>query len=416
MEIKLNHIRKFEIIEIDNAYYRNLFLLKSDVVNLVIGLETFNILGLLKDKGKINVGNLNKELKELIEYDLVICSEENLDISKSLYIWLHLTDECNLDCNYCYIPSLHSKNKIKEGFFEKLAEVIIRDKAKYSEINLKLAGGEPFLTLKSWQAGFIFFVEQMHKNGIPLYTRVITNLTIMNDEVISFIQNYKVKLSFSIDSLSQNNSRVFYKKNMNSSAKVLDNLKILNSRNIIPSAMITVDKSNYNNIKDLVEYLIENDIVFRISDDKGSYNIKNEFESAINQTIDLLNKAANNNKNIKYKFLISDLNTLYPKAEPCSMGKTGTAIYMNGDIFFCHTEFGTENRLGNLWSIGSLDEIIRSGYHKHLNLSPDCDKCSYRAICAGGCPLFRLNGKSPQCSTYQNIIKNVTELYEKCEQ
>ena len=56
--------------------------------------------------------------------------------------------------------------------------------------------------------------------------------------------------------------------------------------------MITVDKSNYKNVNDLVEYLIDNNIVFRISDDKGDSNFTNEFEFALNQTIDLLNKAA----------------------------------------------------------------------------------------------------------------------------
>lgn len=415
MEIKLNNSNKFKIIEIDNTHYRDLFLLKSDDINLVISLETFNILKLLKEKGKAKIANLSKEIKELIKHNLVICSDANLDISSSLYIWLHLTDECNLDCKYCYIPSLHSKNKIRDGFFEKLAEVIIRDKSKYNEVNLKLAGGEPFLTLKSWKIGFNFFVKELRQNGIALNIRVITNLTIINDEIINFIKNYKINLSFSIDSLNSKNSRIFYRKNVNSSAKVLENLKILNNRGITPSAMITIDKSNYKNVNDLVEYLIDNNIVFRISDDKGDSNFTNEFEFALNQTIDLLNKAAKNDKDIMYKFLISDLNTLYPKAEPCSMGKTGTAIYMNGDIFFCHTEFGTEKKLGNLWSINSLDETIRSGYHKHLNLNSDCDKCSCRAICAGGCPLYRVNGKSPQCTTYQNIIRNVVELYEKCE-
>lgn len=90
----------------------------------------------------------------------------------------------------------------------------------------------------------------MRQNGIALNIRVITNLTIINDEIINFIKNYKINLSFSIDSLNSKNSRIFYRKNVNSSAKVLENLKILNNRGITPSAMITVDKSNYKNVND----------------------------------------------------------------------------------------------------------------------------------------------------------------------
>lgn len=415
MKIKLNKMKVFKIINIDNAYYKDLFLLKSYSINLIIDLDAYNLLNLLKEQEEIEVKYISIKIKELIKHNFVICDSDGIDLSSSLYIWLHLTDECNLDCDYCYIPSLHSNNKIKDGFFEKLSEVIINDRVKYNEVNLKLAGGEPFLNLKFWKLGFDYFIKELHKNGINLNVRIITNLTVVSDEIIDFIKSYNINLSFSIDSLDSENSRVFYRKNINSSSKVLSNLKILNNHGVRPSAMITVDKSNYENIKKLIRYLIENNIVFRISDNKEDNNLKNEFKYALDQTIELLNDAVVKDKDIMYKFLISDLNTLYPNAEPCSMGKNATAIYMNGDIFFCHTEFGTEKKLGNIWSTDSLIETIQSGYFKHLNLSTDCDKCEFRAICAGGCPLYRVNGKSSQCATYQHIIKNVVKIYEKCE-
>ncbi len=416
MEVKLNKNKIFEIISIRNSYYKDLFLLKTDSVNLIINLDIYNMLTFLKKKEKMEIENINDKVKELIKHNVIICSDYTVDISNNLYIWLHLTDECNLDCDYCYIPSLHSKKKIRDGFFEKLSEKIINDKVEYKEVNLKLAGGEPFLNLKSWKKGFEYFVTELNKNNITLNVRVITNLTIMSDDIVNFVKKYHINLSFSIDSLSGHNSRVFFRKNKNSSDTVLKNLKVLNNYDIKPSAMITVDKSNYKNIKDLVKYLIDNNIVFRISDDKGDSNLNNEFKYALDQTMELLNDAAFENKDIMYKFLISDLNTLYPNSEPCSMGKNATAIYMNGDIYFCHTEFGTEKKLGNIWSTDSLIKTIQSGYYKHLNLNVDCDKCEFRLICAGGCPLYRINGKSPQCATYQHIIKNVIKLYEKCEE
>jgi uncharacterized protein len=67
--------------------------------------------------------------------------------------------------------------------------------------------------------------------------------------------------------------------------------------------------------------------------------------------------------------------------------------------------------------LGYLDEdenilsIINRGKEKHYDLSGDCRKCEYRLVCAGGCPLYRVNGKSPMCSAYKETIKRVFELY-----
>lgn len=415
MIYKLDRKKILKIIKIDNAYYRNLFLLKSLSINLVISLETFNLLEKFHDEDALEITKVNKEIKELVNYGILVnLNNHTMRFKESLYIWLHLTDQCNLNCGYCYIPSLHSKNKIVDGFFEQLSELIVKDKSKYNEVNLKLAGGEPFLTLKSWEKDFDLFVEKMQLNDIKLYIRIITNLTVINDAIISFIKKYKIQLSFSIDSLNEENSRNFYQKDENSSTKVLKNIEKLSINEIKPSAMVTIDESNYKNTHELISYLLSNDITFRISDAKQEKNIKNEFKYSIDQMLKLINNQSEIDKDIKYKFLVSDLNTLYPKAEPCSMGKYGAAIYMNGDIYFCHTELGSDKKLGNIWTTESLDETIKSGYYNHLNLHEDCDYCEFRAICAGGCPLYRVNGKSPQCSTYQYIIKNVIKVYENC--
>ncbi|MBF4290987.1 radical SAM protein, partial [Vibrio anguillarum] len=37
----------------------------------------------------------------------------------------------------------------------------------------------------------------------------------------------------------------------------------------------------------------------------------------------------------------------------------------------------------------------------------------YRFVCAGGCPLYRVNGKSSMCNVYKKIISQVFNIYNK---
>ena len=53
MEVKLNKNKIFEIISIRNSYYKDLFLLKTDSVNLIINLDIYNMLTFLKKKEKM---------------------------------------------------------------------------------------------------------------------------------------------------------------------------------------------------------------------------------------------------------------------------------------------------------------------------------------------------------------------------
>ncbi len=54
--------------------------------------------------------------------------------------------------------------------------------------------------------------------------------------------------------------------------------------------------------------------------------------------------------------------------------------------------------------------MIVSGEHHEDAKSEDCKKCRYRSVCTSGCPVYRVNGKDPQCSLYHRFIPMYYEL------
>jgi uncharacterized protein len=61
-----------------------------------------------------------------------------------LTAWLHLTDRCNLRCDYCYLPHRREDMSIETG--KAAIDAVFRSARKYDyeRIKLKYAGGEPF--------------------------------------------------------------------------------------------------------------------------------------------------------------------------------------------------------------------------------------------------------------------------------
>ncbi|MGC7854383.1 radical SAM protein [Vibrio anguillarum] len=232
--------------------------------------------------------------------------------------------------------------------------------------------------------------------------------------MICFFKHHSVIISVSVDGLGDTHDQHRKHKNgAGSFAVVMTNIERLHERGISPSVMITVAGDNYLGVPALVEYLIERDMTFRISDAKGGYLTPAQFEQTMDTVNALLDKAVDKGYPVSRRVIFSDLRTHEAASTPCSMGSHAAAIYLDGSVYFCHTEFQKGQPLGHLSGEQNLLSIIRSGRQKHFGLSDDCQQCQYRFVCAGGCPLYRVNGKSSMCNVYKKIISQVFNIYNK---
>lgn len=332
----------------------------------------------------------------------------------NLQFWVQMSDRCNLACTYCYIPSLNSAKVCRPDLFSLFGKKLLGVNGLKS-VSIKLAGGEPLLSFQDWCEELVELRKTLAASKIRLNARIITNLTFLNRKIIDYIKVNDIGVSVSLDGVAANNdrNRIFQGSGHGSFYIVKKNLGILRDNGIKPGVMITATSENSAGIQELVESLVKDDLVFRLSDAKGGHIRPAEFEIAFASVKQTLDRAVAGGYPVSQRIVISDLRTLEPQATPCSMGTTGGALYLDGSIYFCHTEFEKGDPLGNLDEDDGLLHIIRRGYTKHLGLSQDCQACEYRFICAGGCPLYRENGKSPMCSAYKKIIPQIFDLYDE---
>lgn len=334
--------------------------------------------------------------------------------AENLQFWIQTSDRCNLACTYCYIPSLNSTKVCRPDLFSLFGKKLLGVNGLKS-VSVKLAGGEPLLSFQDWCEKLVELRKTLAASNIRLNARIITNLTFLNRKIIEYIKVNEIGVSVSLDGVAASNdrNRIFQGSGHGSFHVVKKNLGILRDNGIKPGVMITATSENSAGIQELVDSLVKDDLVFRLSDAKGGHIRPAEFEIAFSSVKQTLDRAVAGGYPVSQRIVISDLRTLEPQATPCSMGTTGGALYLNGSIYFCHTEFEKGAPLGNLDEDDGLLNIIRRGYTKHLGLSEDCQACEYRFVCAGGCPLYRENGKSPMCSAYKKIIPQIFDLYDE---
>lgn len=392
-----------------------IFILDDISIRLVENLMQF---------GSINT-NEPTELKALkrLEFEgIVFCADDKRKSDESeisienLQFWIQTTDRCNLACTYCYIPSLNSTKPRNINLFSLLGKKLLELKDRgLKNVSIKLAGGEPLLCFNEWADEVIELKQFLKNNEINLSIRIISNLTVLNKKIIDYVKQYDMSMSVSLDGLGQyhDKNRLFSKRNKSSFDIIKKNLDLLREHGIKPSVLVTTTSENQSGISEFIKYIVDEDLAFRISDAKGGHIKSDEFKLTFQNTKAVLSESMKSGYPISKRIVVSDLKTLSPRAEPCSMGVSAAAIYLDGSVYFCHTEFETGKPLGFLDETDDLISIIQRGYIKQLGLSKDCQSCEFRIVCAGGCPLYRENGKSPMCSAYKEIIPQIFELYEQ---
>ena len=116
---------------------------------------------------------------------------------------LCITDKCNLGCPYCYVAN---KNKFMTfETFEKVLEDIryYTKKSGCDNYSISYFGGEPLLNFDLIKKT----LPILNNDPMCNYATIISNMTLLNDEIYDFIKNNKVGCSWSFDGLSSNETR-----------------------------------------------------------------------------------------------------------------------------------------------------------------------------------------------------------------
>ena len=347
--------------------------------------------------------------------------EPKFSQSKSLSLWVHTTDACNLRCKYCYIHTKETNLQMTEDVILALCNKIIQtvEDKKLQKVILRMSGGEPFLNYKLWDIYFDYLKEKLSKYECMLIITFLTNFTLINDGEVAFIQKHNINISGSIDGIGIFNDQTRITKNGKGTFDIINkNINKLREAGITPFLMTVVSNDNLDGLVEFTKYVIKENLSMRYS--IVQYN-NFDYKKALpifQECYQIFEQAIENGYAFSKKHKFGDLHFTEFSDHTCSCGRNAGTIYVNGDVFFCQQQVGTERKLGNVLDNQNLINIITTGDRYNGILSKECLSCQYQYICSGGCPLSRVNGKSESCDFYQKIIPTIYRLigFERLKQ
>ena len=349
--------------------------------------------------------------------------------SKPQAVTMLLTNDCNLACSYCF-----ESNKGKDYMPKEMALDIL--KATYNVVDpmagiftLNMFGGEPLMNWDTFKAVCDYVLE----NNLKIRITATTNLTLLTDEMIDYIDELSIPILVSVDGIKE----VHDKHRCNSFDKVIENMKKLIDRDLgyLIEARMTVApdtaKYMYESVKMLVDLGINNIANVPASDlewdAQSIQDYKDNYEKILDMYIDILNDETNK-RNISLYKVDQALNlALEPIKEDTSMCNIGNPRWVivdwKGDIWPCPDYPTTDNvdliagKIGNFYTGVDETKVDPKPMVATYELER-CKGCEAISICKSGCPYenYTKNGKFNEPTigycTLQKAFVEIIKAYQ----
>lgn len=352
------------------------------------------------DYDKVNIDhiNINKENnKKLKKLEIIMCND------------------CNLNCKYCYANAgTYNKEKthMKSTDIKKYISYLFSK--IYDDIGtVMFFGGEPLLDFSSIKAAIDEFNSLYNKRlirNIPKYN-IITNATLVTDEMCDFFYKNKFNITVSLDGPIQIHDNLRpYKDNRGSYQDIKKNIEKLKKYNCNVDTVECTYTSEHikNNISktDLNNFFIEKfkfkNILICDCHGESEYSIKSK---------DTLSFDAYERTKLQiYRMLNSESKYNYY----CGAGIDTLTIDPKGDIYPCHFFMDDINNIICNIKKFNLDSNITKKIKDLYNYNNGaCSKCWARELCTY-CPssmlVFNLIdkvGKGKFCDEKRTHIEKV---------
>ena len=113
---------------------------------------------------------------------------------------LHLTEECNLRCKYCFVK--HGNRRMSEEVAMAAIDLLLTSCKDYARVTFY--GGEPLLEEPLLRKVTEYIEAKSH---LPVGIGLITNGTLISDSFLKFAEKHNIRLSVSYDGLKNDDNR-----------------------------------------------------------------------------------------------------------------------------------------------------------------------------------------------------------------
>lgn len=382
----------------------------NDLIEKKIDLESDLGKKLLEKKFIYDETNL--EYSTFHKYDMRHI-KSHVNIATSLHIFV-VTTACNMNCVYCQANNGKKNSTLfmTKEMAEKAVNIALSSPAE--SLSFEFQGGEPLLNFDVIKH-IVSYTESV-KGCKNVSYNVVTNLTLLTDEIIDFFCQHNFGVSTSIDGSKHihNQNRPFL--NGGSTFDIVaESVQRLRSRGLRVGAIQTTTREALQYPRELVQTYDDlgfDNIFIRPLTPLGKASLRWDeigyspeefvaFYTAALKELISINKSGKFLKEDHASILLSRIQGRFVNymelRSPCGAGIGQLAYYADGNIYTCDegrmlSEMGDATFcLGNVFT-NTYENIINNGVCKTVCASsiletiPTCCDCVYQPYC-GTCPV-----------------------------
>ena len=330
---------------------------------------------------------------------------------KLLVLWV--TNDCNLNCKYCYANGGEKKEYMNFDTAKKAIDMIKSDSFK-----IQFAGGEPMMNFSLIRD--IYNYVQSKDKKITLQMQ--SNGTLIDDEISKEIKKMDIKMGISFDGGLEINEKFRGK-----SIEAINGIKALGKNGVIVNLNTVITKDSIRSLSKLIElayYLGNvNGIGLDLLRITGRAK-KNNLEVASYKDIEkYLNEAYKKTEYLSSltnrKVIIREIedakgrikhSSSYCNTNYCHATYGGSmVVYPSGDVYPCGSLSGSKKYyMGNVHDLKSLRMITINTAEKE-----NCNSCRFKNICTKGCPARSIINSNGQVSKEDCYLRKVS--FEICD-
>lgn len=345
--------------------------------------------------------------------------------SDELIAWLHVTNDCNLRCTYCYIEHSAAAMSAATGFAALEAIMSAAQRYGYRRVGLKYAGGEASLNLPLVATLHRAAQAQAEAAGMALQGTLLSNGVGLTRSKLQSIADLGLGLLLSLDGPPEvhdaQRPRLGGGGSFRAAAAAIERARAMG---LVVTVSITVTGASVAGLPALVGWLLEREVHFMINfyrecDPAARYaELRLDEERLI---AGMLAAYAVIEAHLpRYSLLgclLDRTNLSVAHSRTCATGENYLVIEHNGGVAKCQMEINRP--IATVWDADPLGAIRLDpvGVQNVLvDQKEGCRDCTWKYWCAGGCAVatFRATGRydiqSPNCGVYKALYPAVLRL------
>jgi uncharacterized protein len=381
---------------------------------------------------------------------------------RAFSIWLHLNNNCNLDCSYCFVDKFKARmtRDVQRETIRRIVDTAANHDVR--QIVLKFAGGEPTLSLPDMEWFHAELSEQLARINVKLSTAILTNGTNVSTRLIEFIKRNNVSVSISLDGYGaefHDLYRIYKNTGRGSWDRIVSNIDKLQANSIHPYILATISERTAPSLPDLVRWIYSRGLRARLGvvrQPAESSFTENGYDRPI-QSGQLVTIKRRNEKSqpesfasiqTRYLPLVNTMKEAFEKAftelehpdfridlrngmnicelhfdSPvmtacCGIGSTHVVIQEDGKVASCPmTLRNTEVEPGSDLLKAAQQTFRISPQIRNSCEEKNCLDCRWFPVCVSGCPVNneRMTGSpftiSPLHEFYQYVIPRYVRFF-----